>query len=82
MADEELEQTLKKIFGRVLKVDPSTIRSDTSLREELHITSLQLLDLALEIEETLEIRMENIAVLRMHKFSDVVREVKATINGR
>jgi acyl carrier protein len=75
---DDLERRLREIFASVLKLDANRIRPDSHLRDDLHITSLQLLDLAFEIEDALGVVIENNAVLRMHRFSDVVREIEAT----
>lgn len=76
---EEIERTIERIFQEVLGLDVTTIPRNASLRDELEITSLAIIQIAFEIEEILGIEIDNHALLRMHSFSDVINELEAAL---
>lgn len=79
LSREELEQSVKTIFQDVLQVDTSRIRADSDLREELQLSSLQVIELAFAAEEALGIEIDNSALRRMRKFSDVIDELEQAL---
>jgi len=53
-----IEDRLKEIIGRQAGIDPKDIKPSDRLREDLHLDSLDAVELALAIEDAFGVRLE------------------------
>ena len=79
------QQILELITAELTKLsDDHTepITAETRLREDLGLNSLDAVDLALELEDELEIEVPDEQLATFQKVGDVVRAVKTLLEAR
>lgn len=75
-----VDATVREIFAEVLKIDGSTLDGQTRLVEDLAIDSLDSLELAVRIQDSFQVEMDEQDFARFTTFGQVVgcvREVLA-----
>ena len=63
--------TLKKIIVDYVEIDPEDITADTSLKADLALTSLTLMDILVELEDEFDIEIDEEAALEFVTVGDV-----------
>jgi len=70
-----VEERIKAVTGRLLKVDPATINSEDNFSADLGAESIQSLELVASFEEEFEIEMEELAALSVDTVGKAVEFV-------
>ena len=70
---------VKKIIVTTFDVKEKDVTPDAELAKDLQINSLQLADLILACEEEFEIEIEDKAIKKMIKVSDLVAYLEANV---
>jgi acyl carrier protein len=71
----EIEQTVKEILAKQLKMDPANIKSEALLTEELGLDSFGALESAFEMEEKFAIQIPNEALYNVKTVKDIVDHI-------
>jgi acyl carrier protein len=71
----EIEQTVKEILAKQLKIDPANIKSEALLTEELGLDSFGALESAFEMEEKFAIQIPNEALYNVKTVKDIVDHI-------
>jgi acyl carrier protein len=71
----EIEQTVKEILAKQLKIDSANIRSEALLAEELGLDSFGALESAFEMEEKFAIQIPNEALYNVKTVKDIVDHI-------
>ena len=58
-----VEERIKAVTGRLLKIDPATINNEDNFSADLGAESIQSIELVASFEEEFEIEMEELAAL-------------------
>ena len=72
-AMNDLERRARDILGRLLKKEPSSLRPEDRLREDLGADSLDLLEVMLECEETFGARISDERAVDLRTVGDVLQ---------
>ncbi|MBO4895066.1 MAG: acyl carrier protein [Clostridia bacterium] len=67
---------VKKIFSEQLEVDESIITPDASITSDLGADSLDIVDLAMSIEDEFEIELSEDAIEKIKTVGDMVRYIE------
>ena len=70
MAD--VEERLKGVLAKILKVDPATIGPDSHFARDLGMESLQSIELVAAIEEEFDIDMDEDAALQVQTVGNAI----------
>ena len=70
-----VEERIKAVTGRLLKIDPATINNDDNFSADLGAESIQSLELVASFEEEFEIEMEELAALSVDTVGKAVEFV-------
>ena len=68
----EIQQRVKKVVGKVLKMDESEIADDANFIFDLGADSMQSLELVAGFDEEFEIEMDQDKALEIQSISDAV----------
>jgi acyl carrier protein len=74
--DEELKESIKDIISKVARIDKNLIKDDASLRKDLWIDSLQAIQIIALIENTYNIKIDEIEIFNVDNIMDVVNIIK------
>lgn len=69
-------ETLKKIISEQLEVDPAIINEGSSLTSDLGADSLDLVDLAMSVEDEFDIELSDEALEKIKTVGDLVAFVE------
>lgn len=69
-------ETLKKIIEEYVNVDLDSITTETKLREELELDSLDMASLACEVEDEFEIEIPDDAIYNVITVGDVIKFIE------
>ena len=71
-----VSETLKKIISEQLEVDPAIINEGSSLTGDLGADSLDLVDLAMSVEDEFDIELSDEALEKIKTVGDLVAFVE------
>jgi acyl carrier protein len=75
-----VEERLKSVLVKELKIDPGQIKNDSSLADDLGVDSADMVDLLFAIEDEFDIEISDDEVEEYQKFNDIVARIKDKIN--
>lgn len=75
-----VEERLKKVLVKELKIDPGQIRNESSLADDLGVDSADMVDLLFAIEDEFDIEISDDEVEEYQKFNDIVARIKQKIS--
>ena len=70
-----VEERLKEIIGRQAGIDPKDIKPSDRLREDLHLDSLDAVELAIAMEEEFGVRLETVRFFTFGELAGFLEEV-------
>ena len=74
-----VEERVKKVVAQVLKVDESTIKSESHFVNDLGAESIQSIELVASFEEEFDIEMDQDEALSVATVGDAVAFIEKTI---
>jgi len=75
-----VEERLKKVLVKELKIEPAQIKDESSLADDLGVDSADMVDLLFAIEDEFNIEISDDEVEEYQKFNDIVERIKEKIN--
>ena len=72
-------EKLKKVIAEVLSVDPNEITMETTFTDDLGADSLDVFQIIMGLEEEFDIEIEDKAIKKMIKVSDLVAYLDAHV---
>ena len=82
MNSTEVEYRLKKIIAEYTEVDVKSISHATSLREEIGLSSFDMISLIVEIEEQFSIDIDDLdAYAEIETFEEIIEYITNRVNA-
>jgi acyl carrier protein len=75
-----VEERLKSVLAKELKIDPEKIKDDSSLADDLGVDSADMVDLLFAIEDEFSIEISDDEVEEYQNFKDIVQRIREKIN--
>ncbi len=76
---DSLEQQVRNIVAEQLGVDPSEVRPDASILDDLGADSLDVVEMVMSLEEAFDIEVPDEDVEEMRTVSDIERYVTGAV---
>ncbi len=76
MDNKELLEKVREILGQYVETDPSEIREETLLAEELGLTSFAFMSMMGEFEDTFDITVDESELVGVKTVGDVIEYIK------
>ena len=76
---DSLEQQVRNIVAEQLGVDPSEVRPDASILDDLGADSLDVVEMVISLEEAFDIEVPDSDVEEMRTVSDIERYVTRAV---
>ena len=73
--NEMLEQ-LAEIICNYIDIDPSEVQSGVSLRSDLGMSSLDMINMAVEIEDTFNISLPNSEIINISTVDELIKYIE------
>ena len=70
-----LEQ-LAEIISNYIDIDPSEVQSGVSLRSDLGMSSLDMINMAVEIEDTFNISLPNSEIINISTVDELIKYIE------
>ncbi len=67
-----MTEKLKEIISRYINVNPDSITPEADLRGDLGMTSLELVDMAVAIEDEYNIQLDDLAMVNTKTVADIL----------
>lgn len=74
--------TIVAILSRLTGIGPDSISDEKALVEDLHIDSLDIVDLAMSIEEDLDIGIDDDEIRNVQSVGDLIKHVEALAEAK
>lgn len=68
-------QIVKEIIAKHAKVDVNNLNLDLSFKDDLHLDSIDLFQIVMEVEEALKIKIDNDKLLNIKTIKDALDSV-------
>ena len=75
----DVEQRVKKVVARVLKIDPARIKSESRFIEDLGAESMQSVELIAAFEEEFDIELDDEQALAVKTVGKAVEFIEKTL---
>ncbi len=69
-------ETIKEVICRYVEIDPSTLTEETNIRTELALNSLELINIAVAIEDEFDVEIPDREVANIETLGDAIRIIK------
>lgn len=79
---EEITAAVKDIFKETLKVDPDKLQPGTTLKDDLELDSLDMIEVVYELEEKFDVQIPEEQIKQISTFDDVIDGLHATLEAK
>ena len=74
--EEKMLDQIREIICEFVNVDPASITMDTNIRTDLGLNSLELINMAVEIEESFEVEIPDREAMDLQTVADAIRIIR------
>lgn len=67
---------IKEIIAKHAKISVDNLNPDARFKEDLHLDSIDLFQIVMEIEETLNIKIDDNELLNIHTVKDAIEKTE------
>ena len=79
-------ETLREVICRFVDIDPNTLTEETNIRSELGLNSLELINIAVAIEDEFDVEIPDREVGNIETIGDAIKVIEkysvACLDGR
>ena len=72
-------ETLREVICRFVDIDPNTLTEDTNIRSELGLNSLELINIAVAIEDEFDVEIPDREVGNIETLGDAIKLIEKYI---
>ena len=72
-------ETLREVICRFVEIDPAKLTEDTNIRSELGLNSLELINIAVAIEDEFNLEIPDREVANIETLGDAVKVIEKYI---
>jgi len=76
---EEIAETVRAIFVKTLKRDPSELKPGVSLKDDLKLDSLDMIEVVYEVEDAFDVQIPEASIREIRTFDQVVDGLHAAL---
>lgn len=69
-------ETLREVICRFVDIDPNTLTEDTNIRSELGLNSLELINIAVAIEDEFDLEIPDREVANIETLGDAIKVIQ------
>lgn len=69
-------ETLREVICRYVDIDPNTLTEETNIRSELGLNSLELINIAVAIEDEFDVEIPDREVGNMETLGDAIKVIE------
>ena len=69
-------ETLREVICRYVDIDPNTLTEETNIRSELGLNSLELINIAVAIEDEFDLEIPDREVGNIETLGDAIRVIE------
>ena len=69
-------ETLREVICRFVDIDPNTLTEDTNIRSELGLNSLELINIAVAIEDEFDVEIPDREVGNIETLGDAIKVIQ------
>ena len=68
--------TIREVICRFVEIDPATLTEETNIRSELGLNSLELINIAVAIEDEFDVEIPDREVSNLETLGDAIRIIQ------
>ena len=72
-------ETLREVICRIVDIDPNTLTEETNIRSELGLNSLELINIAVAIEDEFDVEIPDREVGNIETLGDAIKVIEKYI---
>ncbi len=72
-------ETLREVICRYVEIDPNTLTEETNIRSELGLNSLELINIAVAIEDEFDVEIPDREVGNIETLGDAIKVIEKYI---
>ena len=82
MTKEEISDAVKEIFHSTLKVEPGDLTPEASLRDDLNLDSLDMIEVVYEIEERFDVQIPEEKMKEITTYDQIIEGLTAALEAK
>ena len=79
---DEVATTVREVFETTLKVEPSKLRDEAKLQDDLSLDSLDMVEVVYELEERFDVQIPEEKIEEIHTFGQVVDGLHSAVEAK
>ena len=72
----DMLEKVKSIIAETLNISADSLREDTNVQDDLGADSLELVEIAMAVEDEFEIEIDDEAIIQIHTIGDIVKALQ------
>ncbi|MHC4137946.1 MAG: acyl carrier protein [Planctomycetota bacterium] len=82
MSKEEITAQVREIFLETLKIQPEKLQPDTSLKDDLALDSLDMIEVVYEMEDRFDVQIPEEKIQEIATFDQIIDGLHAAIEAK
>ena len=82
MSKEEIAAQVREIFLETLKIQPDKLQPETSLKDDLALDSLDMIEVVYEMEDRFDVQIPEDKIQEITTFDQIVDGLHAAIEAK
>ena len=82
MTRDEIAATVKEIFLNTLKIEPDKLDTGVSLKDDLNLDSLDMIEVVYEVEDRFDVQIPEDKIKDITTFGEIVEGLHAALEAK
>jgi len=79
---DEITATVKEIFQTTLKIEPERLESTTTLKDDLKLDSLDMIEVVYEVEDRFDVQIPEEKIQEITTFGQIIDGLEAALAAK
>ena len=79
---DEITEAVREIFQETLKVEPDKLKPEASLKEDLKLDSLDMIEVVYEVEDRFDVQIPEERIKEITTFGQIVDGLHAALQAK
>lgn len=79
---EEITEAVKEIFAKTLKVEPEKLSAETTLKDDLKLDSLDMIEVVYEVEDRFDVQIPEESIKDITTFQQIIDGLEAALETK
>ena len=79
---DEITTAVKEIFQKTLKIEPDRLQPGTTLKDDLNLDSLDMIEVVYEVEDRFDVQIPEDKIQEITTFEQIIEGLQAALEAK